>query len=439
MESPENDEGLVWKKRKDNNIFMQGRDGDMLLAPFQCDLCWFRNVKGRNPEEDSLEDESLLSMIRRVNLDMMWSSSNATVSNTWSNVKKSVGLSREMGISPTFPQMGPWPVGDEVGFSVALQMVKASLRPGKHSSDYQQFDTIRSIRTAFSNVFEASAGAQKEREVFRGEKGVVLHPSKCPTQSLLFEKFSKGLLSRMGRDVRSNSGLSHLVLVKIIENLERELQSSDAGDDRKHFLVVCGFYFVVCFVASLRGCEGFMVERSDLIRYVSKGKTHRISPHVVVPLLGRFKGETGEKSHLLLMANTTGSGIQVRKWVERMVAVLQQKSLVDVGPAICFGNGDLIPSHLIDSEFKSQVNKVKEVYPDLVDPSTDVKKSFAIFRSLRRGSQTRATEAGVDDRTIDMVNRWRKRENRKRGMPMRDHYTDMQLILERLLKYSRAL
>ena len=67
-------------------------------------------------------------------------------------------------------------------------------------------------------------------------------------------------------------------------------------------------------------------------------------------------------------------------------------------------------------------------------------KVFAIYRSLRRGSQTRATEAGVDDRTIYMIHRWRGNENRKMGaMPMRDHYLDMQLVLEKLLKYFRAL
>lgn len=43
--------------------------------------------------------------------------------------------------------------------------------------------------------------------------------------------------------------------------------------------------------------------------------------------------------------------------------------------------------------------------PELIEGSVDMVKSFAIFRSLRRGSQTRANEAGVDDRTIDLINR----------------------------------
>ena len=67
----------------------------MLLGPFQCDLCWFRNLKKRNPEEGSLEDEALLSMIGRVNLDMLCSSSNATVSTTLSNFKKGLRMSNK--------------------------------------------------------------------------------------------------------------------------------------------------------------------------------------------------------------------------------------------------------------------------------------------------------------------------------------------------------
>lgn len=195
-----------------------------------------------------------MACIRRVNLDMLWSVSRATVAFTVGNVRKGVRICGELGINPTYALLGPWPVKDEVGFTVALQMVKASLNPGKYQA-YQQFDTIRGIRTAFSNIFEASLGAHVKREVLRGEKGIVLHPSKCPTQSLWFEKFARGLLSRMGREVRSNAGLSHLVLLEIIRGAEEELRSEETTEERKEFLLVCQFYFVVCFGASLQGCE----------------------------------------------------------------------------------------------------------------------------------------------------------------------------------------
>ena len=419
---------------------MQGRNGDMLLNPFQCDVCWFRNLKNRNPNLNVLEDKALMSCIRRVNLDMLWSVNPATVQSTLSNVRKGIKMSKELGIAPTFSALGPWPLRDEIGFSVGLQMVKASLSPGRHDVRYQQFDTVRAIRSAYSNVFESSAGTHTVREVLRGDKGVVLHPSRCPTQSLWFEKFSKGMLRRMGRDVRSNAGLNHLVLLEMVKNVEEELRSGQANEERQHFLVTCMFYFMVSFGASLRGSEGFMIERSDLIRHIGRGKLNVTSPHVVVPLLGRFKGETGERSHLLILANTTSSGLQLRTWVERMVGLLERTGQTNVGPAICDKEGELLPSYLVDLEFKAQIEKVQKQRPDLIEESVDVNSVFAIYRSLRRGSQTRATEAGVDERTIDLINRWRKNEDRRMGaMPMRDHYLDMQLVLEKLLKYSRAL
>ena len=40
----------------------------MLCAPFQCDFCWFVNLKDREVDTESLSDRRLLGYIRRVNL-----------------------------------------------------------------------------------------------------------------------------------------------------------------------------------------------------------------------------------------------------------------------------------------------------------------------------------------------------------------------------------
>jgi len=44
---PENNEGHKWQKKKDQAGFMCARPGDMLSAPFQCDICWFVNIQKR--------------------------------------------------------------------------------------------------------------------------------------------------------------------------------------------------------------------------------------------------------------------------------------------------------------------------------------------------------------------------------------------------------
>jgi hypothetical protein len=39
--------------------FKSGRNGDHLLCPFQCDLCHFRNIQGRDPVPGLVKDKLL--------------------------------------------------------------------------------------------------------------------------------------------------------------------------------------------------------------------------------------------------------------------------------------------------------------------------------------------------------------------------------------------
>ena len=59
--------------------FKEARDGDHLMAPFQCDLCHFVNIQGRLPEPSDEQDKLLLLTIRRVVLDSLWARERSTV------------------------------------------------------------------------------------------------------------------------------------------------------------------------------------------------------------------------------------------------------------------------------------------------------------------------------------------------------------------------
>ncbi len=55
------------------HCYQCGRDGDHLMeVPFECDLCSFRNVVGRDSIITDARDEFTLITIRRVLLDVMW-------------------------------------------------------------------------------------------------------------------------------------------------------------------------------------------------------------------------------------------------------------------------------------------------------------------------------------------------------------------------------
>jgi hypothetical protein len=53
---------------------------------------------------------------------------------------------------------------------------------------------------------------------------------------------------------------------------------------------------------------------------------------VIIPLKGQVKGESHTRHHLLHCVNVTDSGIEVRSWVRRLVAIHLLRGRVE-GPA----------------------------------------------------------------------------------------------------------
>jgi len=138
------------------------------------------------------------------------------------------------------------------------------------------------------------------------------------TDTRLFRKFIAGLERRMGRFVRQNSGIAIDVLLKVFENYERELSWSSLTKERSREIIMAGAGFACLFCAALREGELLLVEASELCRRIREGKSHPKHPFVVVPLMGRFKGENGERNLMFLLANRTKRGIEMRRWLERL-------------------------------------------------------------------------------------------------------------------------
>ena len=222
--------------------------------------------------------------------------------------------------------------------------------------------------------------------------------------------------------------------------MEKEVRSQNTLNSRKRWLSVARAYFVISYACSLRGNEGFMLDAGALIRYISKGSGQDDVPHVVVPLLGRFKNEVGERFHLMMSVNITKSGLDVRWWLELLVTILKLERKTK-GPAICDPEGYIVKSLDMNQEFHKQLTLVQESHPRLIDPVLNITEEYNIRRSFRRGSVTTARENGVPKDVVDMINRWSNTEYRggRRGGSMRDYYTEMRLILKRILSYSAKL
>jgi hypothetical protein len=57
-----------------------------------------------------------------------------------------------VGLTPTFPPLGPHPVSDLFGISVVIAMILKSLDPGRYAQ-HQQFESIHKLQAAFSNIY----------------------------------------------------------------------------------------------------------------------------------------------------------------------------------------------------------------------------------------------------------------------------------------------
>ena len=100
IQKAENDEGVEWKRKSRSERFIVGINGAHLIQPFQCDFCWFFNLKKRFPSVTSYQDRKLLVYIRRVNLDLIWSRGDNTT--YVSSFRKSLKVSLDLGLSPSY-------------------------------------------------------------------------------------------------------------------------------------------------------------------------------------------------------------------------------------------------------------------------------------------------------------------------------------------------
>lgn len=441
---PENDVSQVWETQVERGKFVEGINGAFLVVPFQCDFCWFHNIKHCEPNMSSFSDKRLLNYIRRVNLDLIWSRAPGTHASTKTGVMNMIKSWKELGIEPPLSELGPHPVDDRVGFQLALAEVRYSQNQGINDRGHLQYDSVRKLRTAFSHLHEGSFRSSTDRLIsFRNHKGDLFKLSSSPTQSYFFTLFSRGLLLRMGRQTKVNVGLDYRILLMILERLEKDYSNSLTTSEAKREIVIVATFLITGFVLALRGHEIFMVEAHGLYSHIHFGKneTDPTLNHVVIPLLGRFKNEDGSRYHLMLSVDKTNSGIEVRKWVERLALYLKKEKRLS-GPAFCHLDGSSYTSVEMNHHFHSLLEDVQSCREDLLPSSVDVHEDYNIFRSLRKGSTARATDMKVPKTVIDLHNRWKTIEN-SRGQrsqnSMSDYYTDLRLTSNIRLQYTRAL
>jgi hypothetical protein len=197
---PVNEDGLITEEITDSKRYCEARNGDNLVTPFQEDLCHFKNLMNRNPNESLAQDLRIMKCIQRANLDALWSSEPRLVARTLTECRRGSNIAASLGFQNNlFRPMGPFPLKDSFGMGAAIVILQVSLNPGKYDTSVQ-FGTIRKFRSAFSNAYHASVEGQDAVVMAKDTRKLAV--TKCPTYGTSFEKFMKGCHKRMGEITR---------------------------------------------------------------------------------------------------------------------------------------------------------------------------------------------------------------------------------------------
>ena len=134
---------------------------------------------------------------------------------------------------------------------------------------------------------------------------------------------------------------------------------------------------------------------------------------VCICLVGKFKGETGERYHSIVLSNTTCSGLQPRKWIEKLLIVCQNEGRTS-GSA--FNESDGSPP--ISAEYNAIVRQYIQTMADAgehgLDSDLDLIR-YGISRTFRKSSETRARRAAEFQRS-----RWRQSTDGKRWRGLKE-------------------
>lgn len=216
-----------------------------------------------------------MSLIRLVNLDMLWDKELSTVNSMLQVFTRATSAARHLGLTPSFLRSKqPWPLTHNVGFGEAMLLLWDSVQPRKQKDGAtRQFDTIRKLRSMSRNIQSTSYLGKLEGLGVR-DGGNSLALEHCATNSVLFTKFIQGCEKRMGRRVQQDTALSVHILIVILRQLQNELKSAEVSIQRKRDIVMLGSFLAIVSVTHygemryscwlrLQICASIMVMQND--------------------------------------------------------------------------------------------------------------------------------------------------------------------------------
>ena len=110
----------------------------------------------------------------------------------------------------------------------------------------------------------------------------------CPTYGLWFERFVIRMHKRMNDEVHQDQAVTLGVVHQLIEGLERDFIASKI-EEEKDSLTDQAIFTLEDFLAALREEEVLKLVRGETRTYFAEARRNTKLPHVVLPLLHRYK------------------------------------------------------------------------------------------------------------------------------------------------------
>ena len=278
----------------------------------------------------------------------------------------------------------------------------------------------------------------------------------CPSQSDWFRDFLTGAQDRMGYDTKKQLDVPILVVVRLLELVRMDLESENSLG-RKNRLIKLGALVAVLTGASLRGHEGFYLDIAGTQKRLTRGAHGVLTsgklakrifteeeasnlPEVCICLMGKFKGETGERYHSIILANRSSSGLEFRWWLEQLMEVCSAEGRAS-GYAFNEPDGSSPPSGEYNALVRHYLSLVADEGVAGFDAEFDVMR-YGISRTFRKTSETRARRAGIPKEQVEVVNRWKtieRAKGRRPNLAMVDHYANARELGTLTWRYSYAL
>ena len=125
--------------------------------------------------------------------------------------------------------------------------------------------------------------------------------------------------------------------------------------------------------------------------------------HVVIPLMGRFKGKTGSRHNLQGVVNKKASKLKVRWWLESLNDYLISQGQIN-GLGCCDEEGNSDQDSQYQATFVHFLTEIQQERPDIILGDVNFGEDYVIGRSFGRGAGVRELNTRVPQPGISSTN-----------------------------------